>query len=205
MIVSRKGFISIPLLAFIAAAAIGLTAEPKAPCTVLSEWAEANAATLPHTYDGFASYDKAHRKAIYTRLTVGEKVEFWTTHLTRILHEDTTLTVAQREYINETIKGLPVYLDGQAGRRAIKLDRMERRALDLFGKARATALFAAIGPKITVQSDVAPEFQNCDCTFGAEISGCGALSCSSPSCNGVFGCGWLGCAWCDGLCGEGET
>ena len=196
---------SVPVVALLIGATLGAVRTEKLPCEVAEEWVEANIPSLPRTYSEFGSLSPLYRKAVYNRLTLDERVTLWRSQFDAILAGQRELTPAQRAHIELVASRLPVYLDGAAGRRAIKTDLVERRTEALFGKEFGRTIFATLGPSLAASvtptnASVTIRFANCECHIGSAWS---CESCASGDCTTTAsGCGYLLCFSCNGKCAQ---
>jgi hypothetical protein len=116
---NKRNWSLVLLAAMCLPAGIAATRFAKPPCVVAGEWAEANVASLPRTHAAFERYSPLYRRAIYTHLSVPDRVEFWRTHLAPFAARQ-DLSSSQRGFLELVMSRLPMYLNGEAGRQAIK-------------------------------------------------------------------------------------
>jgi len=140
-----------------------------------------------------------YRRAIYTHLSVPDRVEFWRTHLAPFAARQ-DLSSSQRGFLELVMSRLPMYLNGEAGRQAIKRDGLQDMATKLFGRPVAFTIFSTLGPNTGNGKPSAARDSDCNCN--TEFGFCMIGICrASSECNYVFqGCGILGQADCNGEC-----
>lgn len=203
---------------------------PKPECKVAAEWAAANRAEIPKTYEAFITMPLAYRKAAYNVLPAAERRQLWTVQLSRYLAPSSGLSEADRAMVRETIQHLAEYVDPNTGQAAIARDHLTERAQRQFGMKRAKAMFAMLGPESGPTRDVAVNqasifgatmdilitaakavglvsaHQGPNCSCSVQSDWCGSSShCTGGGCVTVSGCGTVWAYNCDGLCYGNKT
>jgi hypothetical protein len=163
-----------------------------------------------------------YRKAIYHRLSPSERVSFWQIHLQKYLTATAGLSAEQRQFIEGVISRLPVYMNPDSGRAAIKSDSAQERGARLFERRQAIEIFGTLGPmpestpiEVTQPAGGPSADEKVDNAEGASIRDyvCNCVQNSNFSCVGNScmpvggvciktpdGCGFLGLSGCDGVC-----
>jgi hypothetical protein len=205
---TRKRWIVVaPAVALLLTSTVAATRKEKLPCEVAAAWASENVASLPRTHAELGKYSPLYRKAIYRKLTSGEKTQLWQDHFQQYLSPTYNFTTQQRQVISYVMSRAAQYLDGNDGRRLIKTDTMERRVRELFTPEQVHEIFYTLGPAPAAQETVASNtsstnvlgYCNCEqntsssCLFGTCRAGTG---CQIEE----TGCGFMGCGACDGMC-----
>jgi hypothetical protein len=155
-------------------------------------WIEANKNHLPENYDELTAYPMVYRKAIYRASTLRVRGRFWEEQLNRYLATHPECSKEQ-----EAVLARALYLTHTGFASLTEAD--EKAAIDAFGKDKARAIFATLGPESTPKaSSVRPADQTCNCTVGHDW--CSDATCQWLACATTGGCGAFWQYDCNGLC-----
>jgi hypothetical protein len=101
-------------------------------------------------YDEFGARGVPERRVLYGTLTAEEKAALWREHFTRYLNTHPDLSPEQRELIGENVElnTADLHRGSMAERpeQRERLERLQERAIELFGWREARDLFATLGP-----------------------------------------------------------
>jgi hypothetical protein len=177
------------------------TTEPSATetsCAAMKRWAEAYRHTNP-TLEELATFDRAHRVAIFNAVSPEVRSALWQDQLHRFAQLP-DLTTTQRTLITEGAALMTPALYEREATAAAALESFWNRAKPEFtSPVQRTAWFdigsvAGAAP----QSGASAVFGNCTCRI--TTGECGSLTCSPASCTTWAGCGVGGVQACNGTC-----
>lgn len=164
-------------------------------------WVEANKAHLPQTYDALVAHPMAYRKAIYRVSTPKVRGQFWVEHITRYRAAHPKGSAEQEAILDRFL-----HLARTDLKSLTKAD--EQAAIAAFGKDKAYAIFATLGPEpmpkpSQISAALKPSLastvnENCNCTVGHDW--CDSSTCYRGGCDIVGGCGAVWSYDCNGLC-----
>lgn len=189
------------------------SARPVPQCVLAKAWVEAHATALPQTLSSISLQPVAFRKAILHALPVGVRISLWGEQFDAYASSP-DVSREQRAFLAEAKDKVAAFL--LAGEQGLKADSIPglhefgKRALALFGREKASMVFANIG--VNTPEEVAPaasESQgNCSCN-NSDMNWCGSthfVRClaGEPPCAGTgYGCGFLLLQECNGVCTYG--
>lgn len=181
------------ILILVAGPAVAI--EPNSSCQALDAWAS-QLATLPADYESFMALEPGQRRAVYQKLSHGERAALWQRQLREALAED-GWNDRQRSLIAETA-GLMTAESFAARSGGEAFEDLERRVAAEFPRQQALALFFNLG----VQS--LPDGRSgliplCSCSLIDQDCSIGQ-SCQPRNCSWGEGCGFTGQEFCDGVC-----
>jgi hypothetical protein len=163
-------------------------------------------------YESLGGYSFADRKVIFRKTSAEDKSALWRIHFAYALAFDTELNGLQRSLILEVssilthevfsiLKGTPQWQQQDEINRGLQV-----KALQLFAKEKATAIFATLGTntKVPTTNNFEIEGGDCSCCSSCWVSSsCPPLTntCRSGGCTTKDnGCGFAGWYECNGRC-----
>lgn len=209
------------LAACVAAAVVFVAPVPAATplslCASLSAWAEQTYRGASPTLDEIATFDRAHRLAIFTVVTPEVRAALWKDQLGRAAAR-TDLTSEQRALFVEaqTFMTPALYTKALKSRSEMSEAMREfsartkaaftsREHLRLLADIGAAAGAAATTPpsaweRISRRFSKSAQTDWCECSDGSEQYDCWGVACIGVSCMGREGCGLMGNFYCQGMC-----
>jgi hypothetical protein len=172
-------------------------------CDALQAWAQANKERLPTSYEGFAQYSLAQRRAIYDLRSVEQRSELWKTHLNRYLDSHQEMSPTQTEVVRKAIAAIsPDLFAGDDGR--ARIDDLMKSAKAVLSEEQSHEIFGTLGPPEgmalrPLSTPATPP--DCDCNT-TEVY-CAGFPCQKNRYHCIHsnvGCGGLWLLACDGVC-----
>jgi hypothetical protein len=174
----------------------------------MKRWAEAYRHTNP-TLEELATFDRAHRVAIFNAVTPEVRAALWQAQLNRFAQRS-DLTATQRALIAEgaTLMTPALYNREPAASAAFK--SFWSRAEPEFTSPATKRTWFDLGSVVVEPDNASPSdgsrlqpanalFSNCTCSTSASGE-CGSKSCLAASCTQWAGCGAGGNLICNGTC-----
>lgn len=174
-------------------------ATPNSACDQLRAWAAPYKNASP-TLDEVATFDRAHRLAIFGALTPTVRASLWREQLQRF-DAQSGLTSEQHALIREavTMARPELYEGNQKATEAY--GSFWRRAAPAFTSASHRRAWFDLGSVVPGVPPTASRVPYCECSLAEGSYGC-ARGCITSWCNSWGpGCGSIGYSHCDGMCG----
>jgi hypothetical protein len=164
----------------------------------MKRWAEAYRNTTP-TLDELATFDRAHRVAIFNAVTPEVRSALWQDQLHRFAQR-TDLSATQRALIAEGATLMTPALYDREATAAAALESFWNRAKPEFASSAERAAWFDIGTVAGAESQLRANAAFGLCTCRINAGECGSLTCASASCTSWAGCGVGGTQVCNGTC-----
>lgn len=110
------------------------------------EWVKAHRDTLPTTVAELAVFPVAFRRVIVNFVPCDQRTRFWREHLQSFLGPESTLSAAQRTFVESTISALPGVFESPLPEAQQRIRSMEEGMRGLFTRQEAAAMFGMVGP-----------------------------------------------------------
>lgn len=208
-VVATIGLLAVGIALFIP---LPMSASSESACEAMARWATAYERETPApTFDEFASFDRAHRVAIFNAVTPDVRASLFQEQLRRFSQRP-DLTAAQRALIAEGLTLITPSLYRKEPAASQSFRRFWSRAESSFtspdqrrpwmdignSSASSSHVFSALDKPLSVSRLGEP----CECNFSWQD--CGSWSCMETNCNQQSGCGSGGAYTCDGICVPGR-
>jgi hypothetical protein len=166
-------------------------------CAALKRWAQSYRDARP-TLDELATFDRAHRIAIFNAVTPDVRSALWQDQLHRF-SERTDLTSTQRALITEGASLMTPALYDREPNATAAYKSFWTRADSAFSASSHRQTWFDLGSVVNGAPRATAAFGLCTCAIGGSGE-CGTKTCATASCTQWGGCGSGGAAACDGTC-----
>lgn len=194
------------MAALLAAMALpGLALEPNPACQALDAWVS-QLDKLPADYESFLALDPGQRRAVYQKLSDGERAALWRRQLGDALATD-GWNENQRALIAETERLMTednfAAMRPRSGARyeaaRLAFKDVESRIEAAFPRQEALQLFFGLGPRSLPEGGSGELIPLCNCNV-IEQDCDPSESCQYKLCSQTFPCGFTFQVDCDGVC-----
>jgi hypothetical protein len=170
-----------------------------ASCAALRQWAQPYAQQRV-TLDQLASFDRAHRIAVFNAVSPAVRAELWSEQLRRFA-EQPGLSAEQRALVGEAARmATPAFYAEDATARRDAVRRLWEKAEPLFTTPELRRPWFELAGVVRPAPRANAQLPFCECSAGYGWMECYPGGCVSSPCAGWQGCGPIGGDACIAMC-----